>query len=245
MIAAYRFRGLGWFGACAAMVLSFYLVSLQVAHERNRLEALNRSIAGAERDIRALETEFDTRANLQQLERWNGDILALSAPGAGQFMRGGAQLASVRFDSGPVPAGEGEVRTAALVVPSLPAPAPVEPASAVQTAAVAAMPQVAAAAPIRAVAVARVVARAPVRSPATRSEVAAAPARRARTPNVAVAAAPVPQPARGRTSKVAVAAAAPASVPRPAMARMQRVAMLDGALLADLGSRARAEASRR
>lgn len=123
MTAAYRLKGLGWFASCTAIVLGFYLVSLQVASERNKLDALNGRIRTAERDIRALETEFDTRANLQQLERWNGDILALSAPVAGQFVRGEAQLASVSFDAA-TPLGGAEMQTAALVVPSMPAVAP-------------------------------------------------------------------------------------------------------------------------
>jgi hypothetical protein len=131
MMAAYRLRGLGWLASCAGIVLGFYLVSLQVASERNKLEALNGRIRTAERDIRALETEFDTRANLQQLERWNGDILALSAPVAGQFVSDERRLASVSFARPLVADGEGPVRTAALVVPAMPAlaaaPAPADP----------------------------------------------------------------------------------------------------------------------
>lgn len=123
MTAAYRLKGLGWFASCTAIVIGFYLVSLQVASERNKLDALNGRIRTAERDIRALETEFDTRANLQQLERWNGDILALSAPVAGQFVRSEGQLASVSFDAA-MPLDGAEMRTAALVVPSMPAVAP-------------------------------------------------------------------------------------------------------------------------
>ena len=120
MTAAYRLRGLGWFATCSAIVLGFYLVSLQVASERNRLEALNGRIRVAERDIRALETEFDTRANLAQLEKWNGEILALSAPVAAQFVPDQGALAAVRFDRAP---GDAEMRLASLVVPSLPTPA--------------------------------------------------------------------------------------------------------------------------
>lgn len=124
MTAAYRLKGLGWFASCTAIVLGFYLVSLQVASERGKLDVLNGRIRTAERDIRALETEFDTRANLQQLERWNGDILALSAPIAGQFLRNEAQLASLNFD-GAAPLGGAETRTAALVVPAMPSVEPV------------------------------------------------------------------------------------------------------------------------
>ncbi|KQU62143.1 hypothetical protein ASG67_03185 [Sphingomonas sp. Leaf339] len=119
MTAAYRLKGIGWFGGCVAIVLGFYLVSLQVAGERKKLEQVNRRITVAERDIRALETEFDTRANLAQLEKWNGDTLALSAPTAGQFISDEAQLASLDVTA---PMGGAMVRTAALVVPTGAAP---------------------------------------------------------------------------------------------------------------------------
>ena len=118
MTAAYRLKGLGWMGGVTLVALSFYLVSLQVATERKHLESVNRQIASAQRDIRALETEFDTRANLAQLERWNGDTLALVAPTAGQFVRDEAQLASISFDGTPATAGA-QVQTAQLIVPSL------------------------------------------------------------------------------------------------------------------------------
>jgi hypothetical protein len=126
MTAAYRFKGIGWFGGCVAVVLGFYLVSLQVAGERKKLEQLERRIESAQRDIRALETEFDTRANLAQLEKWNGDTLALSSPTAGQFVGDEAQLAALDLTApaaGGLP-GQAGVRTAALVVPAG-APAPV------------------------------------------------------------------------------------------------------------------------
>jgi hypothetical protein len=135
MTAAYRLKGIGWFGSCVAVVLGFYLVSLQVAAERKKLDDVNMRIRTAERDIRALETEFDTRANLAQLEKWNGDTLALTAPIAGQFVGNEAQLASLDVTRGPA---AGSVQTAALLVPAQPEqvePQPVEarPAPAVQT----------------------------------------------------------------------------------------------------------------
>jgi hypothetical protein len=117
MTAAYRLKGLGWFGGVVIVSLGFYLISLQVAAERKHLDQVNAKIGSAERDIRALETEFDVRSNLVQLERWNGDTLALVAPTAGQFVRDEAQLASIRFDA---PLTGGEMQTAALVVPSIP-----------------------------------------------------------------------------------------------------------------------------
>jgi hypothetical protein len=117
MTAAYRLKGIGWFGGCVAIVLGFYLVSLQVAAERKKLEGMDRKIDAAQRDIRALETEFETRANLAQLEKWNGETLALAAPVAGQFVTDETALASL--DVTQVGVGQPGVQTAALVVPSL------------------------------------------------------------------------------------------------------------------------------
>ena len=138
MTAAYRLKGFGWFASCVGVVLAFYLVSLQVATERKKLEAVDGRILAARRDIRALETEFDTRANLAQLERWNGDTLSLAAPTAGQFVTDEAQLASL--DVNALPGGDAKVQTASLVVPSAPgampvmaAPAALPPATVVPT----------------------------------------------------------------------------------------------------------------
>ncbi|HEU0044306.1 hypothetical protein [Sphingomonas sp.] len=118
MTAAYRLKGIGWFMVLVGVVLGFYLISLQVATERKKLDGMNRAIAAAERDIRALETEFDTRANLSQLEKWNGDTLALAAPVAAQFV---SDAALATLD--PHRPGLSSVQTAALVVPAYAVPA--------------------------------------------------------------------------------------------------------------------------
>jgi len=148
MAAMYRLKGLGWLTSCAMVAIGFYLVSSQVAAERKRVEQLDRKIVGAERDIRALETEFDVRANLAQLERWNGDTLALTVPTAAQFVRDEAALASLSPNQpvpAPLPGAAAPVQTAQLIVPAAatavtasaaPAPAPAVPAT-VRTAAAA------------------------------------------------------------------------------------------------------------
>ncbi|MBY0519319.1 MAG: hypothetical protein K2P79_02710 [Sphingomonas sp.] len=118
MTAAYRFRGLGWFLSGVVVVLGFYLVSLQVAAERKKVADVSRAIATAQREIRALETEFNTRANLAQLERWNGDVLALTSPNADQFVADEAALAQLDLGG-----GGAQVANVAYVVPAgLPAP---------------------------------------------------------------------------------------------------------------------------
>lgn len=151
MAAMYRMKGLGWLASCAMVAIGFYLVSSQVAAERKRLEQVDRNIVRAERDIRALETEFDVRANLAQLERWNGDTLALSVPTAAQFVSDEATLAALSpRQTGPLSAGAGEVQTAQLIVPAhAPAAAPIVPVAvpAAPTAATPGIVKVAAARP--------------------------------------------------------------------------------------------------
>ncbi|MDF0489120.1 hypothetical protein PX554_13335 [Sphingomonas sp. H39-1-10] len=88
-------KTLGWFLAGVAVALGFLLVPLQVAAERKKLDRTVADIAQARRDIRALETEFETRANLAQLDQWNNDTLRLVAPGAGQFVADEAALAAI------------------------------------------------------------------------------------------------------------------------------------------------------
>lgn len=132
MAAMYRLKGIGWLGSCAVAAIGFYLVSSQVAAERKKLEGIDRQIVVAERDIRALETEFDVRANLAQLERWNGDTLALTVPVAAQFVSDEAALAQLSPRQ-PAPLagdGQGEVRTAQLLVPAAPVLPTLTPAAA-------------------------------------------------------------------------------------------------------------------
>lgn len=90
-----RFRPLGWVAGVATAATCLYMVSLQVAAERGKLESVEHQIASAQRDMRQLQTELGTRASLRQLEKWNGDVLALSAPNAQQFLHSESQLASL------------------------------------------------------------------------------------------------------------------------------------------------------
>ena len=95
---AQRFRAGGWVAVVASAATGLYLISLQVAVERGKLEAVEAQIVSAQREVRQLQTEMGTRASMRQLERWNGEVLALSAPKATQFVHDGAQLVSLRLD---------------------------------------------------------------------------------------------------------------------------------------------------
>lgn len=105
----------------AVAALGCYLVSLRVAAERAGLEDVETKIVLAQRDIRSLQTEIGTRGRLEQLERWNVKVLALSAPKADQFVDGGYQLARLARPSDKVD------MTAPVVLAAAPKPAPAPP----------------------------------------------------------------------------------------------------------------------
>jgi hypothetical protein len=111
-----RFRSMGLAAGAAASVLSCYMVSLRVARERGEVERVQQQIVDARSDIRDLKTELSTRGRMRQLERWNSDVLALSAPAAAQYLKGAVQLASYQpVLSDPAPA----VDVPAKVVPAV------------------------------------------------------------------------------------------------------------------------------
>ncbi len=105
-----RFRPLVWVAGVGIAATALYTVSLQVANERAQLQSLEDKIAATKNDIRQLQTELGTRGSLRQLERWNGEVLSLVAPGATQFLPDETALTKV---------------DGAIVVPGKYVPAPV------------------------------------------------------------------------------------------------------------------------
>ncbi len=90
-----RFRSLVWVAGVGIAATALYTVSLQVANERARLQSLEDKISATKNDIRQLQTELGTRGSLRQLERWNGEVLSLVAPGATQFLPNETALSKV------------------------------------------------------------------------------------------------------------------------------------------------------
>jgi len=97
-----RFRSVSLVGYVAVAALGCYMVSQRVASERTAAEKLDRQIVMAKIDIRKLQTELGTRSRMPVLEQWNSQVLALSAPAAGQYLHGEVQLA--RFEAPATPA---------------------------------------------------------------------------------------------------------------------------------------------
>jgi hypothetical protein len=106
MTIATRFKTVSWSAGAAVAALGCYLVSLQVASERARVADTEHALLSGEQDIRALQTELNTRSRLVQLERWNADVLALTAPKAHQYLAGEMQLASLSTTT-PAPSADG------------------------------------------------------------------------------------------------------------------------------------------
>lgn len=136
-MAVHGFRGLGWFLCGVIVAPTCYMVTSHGAAERAKLRAMDTAIVQAHKDIRGLETEFDTRANMAQIERWNGDVLAMNAPQPQQYLASASGLAALDQPAAAAP-GTAKVETAALVIPTGQRP--------VETAAVATQPVATAAA---------------------------------------------------------------------------------------------------
>lgn len=82
--------------AAFASGLSFYVVTLKVSAERVAVEGLRGAIASDVADIERLQAELRTRARMPELQRWNDEVLALSAPAPAQYATGPLALVSAR-----------------------------------------------------------------------------------------------------------------------------------------------------
>ena len=122
------FKSMVWVAAVGGAALGCYMLSLQVATERADLAKVERRIIAAKQQIRSLQTELGTRGRLSQLERWNSDVLALSAPATGQFLQNELLLARFDVNDGAI-ADSAEVRMASMETRE-PGPAAAAPAGA-------------------------------------------------------------------------------------------------------------------
>ncbi|MEI9928494.1 MAG: hypothetical protein WDN44_13350 [Sphingomonas sp.] len=125
-MAVDAFKGLGWFLCGVVVAPACYMVTSQGAAERARLQSVETGIADAKKQIRGLETEFNSRANMAQLEAWRTDA-ALTAPADGQYLASEAQLADLEK---PAKLAETAPQMASLTVPVAPAVQPQEQPSA-------------------------------------------------------------------------------------------------------------------
>jgi hypothetical protein len=219
------FKSVLWVGAVGSAALSCYMVSLRVATERADLTKVQHQIVDAKRDIRSLQTELGTRGRLTQLEDWNTNVLALSAPSSNQFVKDGFALARVQTHEPTVEERTSEVRlasaeTGAAAPEAKPAPSAAEaakPKTAPEATPLPRIVQAVASAPVQA-------GPSPIRRASFTTEAPAAPeARPARAPVVREAAAATPKP-----SKPKLAAGDTSAPARPAAPRKPKLAASAG-----------------
>jgi hypothetical protein len=126
LMIARGFKSVIWVAAVGGAALGCYMVSLRVATERNELAKVERQIIAAKRDIRSLQTELGTRGRMTQLEQWNAEVLALSAPSSAQFLKDEFTLARLYRNDPTVADRSAEVKLASAdTAASKPATPPV------------------------------------------------------------------------------------------------------------------------
>lgn len=89
-----------------------YSAATHGASQRAAIEDMRRALVAEARGIRDLEAELRTRARLPQLERWNEQVLKMSAPAASQFMASPVQLINLVTPPAPTEPDEPQLRFA-------------------------------------------------------------------------------------------------------------------------------------
>jgi hypothetical protein len=112
------FKSVIWVATVGSAALGCYMVSLRVATERNELAKVERQIVDARREIRSLQTELGTRGRMTQLEQWNSEVLALSAPSSAQFLKDEFTLARLYRNDPTVAERSAEMRLASAEAPA-------------------------------------------------------------------------------------------------------------------------------
>ncbi|MEN9925309.1 hypothetical protein ACQKOE_08480 [Novosphingobium sp. NPDC080210] len=96
-----RMRSIGW-AAVLLVCLTFTVVlTFKVNAVKSQVRLAERQILAVKQDKLLLETEFQTRANQQQLRALNEVEFGYQAPAAGQYLEGERQLADLGKPRGP------------------------------------------------------------------------------------------------------------------------------------------------
>ena len=128
MIAsASALRRIGWaalLGLCCALLFG---LSLKVNAVKSEVRRTENRILALKRETLYLETEYETRANQQQLAAWNAVDFGYVAPTAGQYLENVRQLAALGKPAGPgaptpIRVAAAPSETPASVLPALVSP---------------------------------------------------------------------------------------------------------------------------
>ncbi|GAA4643225.1 hypothetical protein GCM10023115_11850 [Pontixanthobacter gangjinensis] len=90
-----RLRQIGWMVALSICAAFFMALTFRVNAVKSEVRLAEREIIALENERIMLETEFQTRANQQQLADWNRIEFGYRAPDASQYVENERQLASL------------------------------------------------------------------------------------------------------------------------------------------------------
>lgn len=117
-----RMRSIGWAAVLLTCFTFTVILTFKVNAVKSEVRLAERQILAVKQDKLLLETEFETRANQQQLRSLNQVEFGYQAPAAGQYLEGERQLADLgkaRGADAPSP-----IRVAKADAPSGPAALP-------------------------------------------------------------------------------------------------------------------------
>ncbi|RXZ64041.1 hypothetical protein [Pelagerythrobacter rhizovicinus] len=106
MTVGSRMRQIGWAVVLSICLAGFVVLTFRVNAVKSQVRLAERQIIALERENLLLETEFETRANQQQLANWNRVEFGYQAPRADQFLDNERELAALglpRAIGGPEP----------------------------------------------------------------------------------------------------------------------------------------------
>lgn len=90
-----RVRSIGWAAVLMICLTVTVALTFRVNAVKSQVQLAERQIVQLRREKLLLETEFETRANQQQLAQWNEVEYGYQAPGPAQFLESERQLASL------------------------------------------------------------------------------------------------------------------------------------------------------
>ena len=94
MVTARRLRSIGWMATLVVCVALVMVLAFRVNALRSQVHLSQAKIIALKQETMYLETEFETRANQQQLKTWNDVEFGYVAPIASQYLDNERQLAS-------------------------------------------------------------------------------------------------------------------------------------------------------
>ncbi|MXP13476.1 hypothetical protein GRI44_01735 [Altererythrobacter confluentis] len=90
-----RLRQIGWAVALSICITGFVALTFRVNAVKSEVRLAERRIIALEQEKQILETEFETRANQQQLANWNKVEFGYAAPLAEQYLENERELAQL------------------------------------------------------------------------------------------------------------------------------------------------------